>query len=270
MKILLLSLFLLLQTALGNKRGVRGSRNRYDVVQAKKTNGKLYQGDEDVLEEVDSFYRALAAASSISTSAPSEIDMLINTPSASPTEAPSAVPSTAPSSSPSEGALTTSPPTSPPTSVSDTPQPTSLPTAVPVSSPPSSPVSTCNFEVASTPLSWTDHQAAAEAQDCNLASILNEEEDNEVLQMIRDDPDVADVEFIWVGGKLRSNGTLAESGAANWEWSDGSLWSYENWLSGEPNNYEGQNETLLNVRSAAGWNDGSEISILPAVYKCCE
>ena len=56
-------------------------------------------------------------------------------------------------------------------------------------------------------------------------------------------------EYTWLGG-YQENGT--EDGAP-WSWSDGSVWEFENWRNGEPNNVGGYQDYL--GIWAEKWND---------------
>ena len=58
---------------------------------------------------------------------------------------------------------------------------------------------------------------------------------------------------IWIGGK--SVDTWGD-----WSWADGASWSYTNWGSGYPNNYQGTQDCVyMGGPNAAGgyWDDGN-------------
>merc|ERR1712061_842982 len=49
-----------------------------------------------------------------------------------------------------------------------------------------------------------------------------------------------------------------EQNEGNWEWTDGSYFDYENWASGQPNNYWGQNYVIFDPSKNGQWNDKGE------------
>ena len=52
----------------------------------------------------------------------------------------------------------------------------------------------------------------------------------------------------WIGG--------SDSGhEGRWEWSDGSVWEYENWLSGQPNSGTDQNGLAMDNQENGQWRD---------------
>ena len=59
-----------------------------------------------------------------------------------------------------------------------------------------------------------------------------------------------------IGKDIRLGGFQNSSGADEpWHWSDGSVWDYENWGEGEPNN-KGSGEDYLEIWGDK-WNDGN-------------
>jgi predicted outer membrane repeat protein len=141
----------------------------------------------------------------------------------------------------------------------------------------------CDYRVSDKLLTWPDHQAIAEAQNCNLASILNRSELNDILPLIEplleldpDEPpsqpgDPPPGDQVWLGG-MHIEGQSWERGPENWEWVDESPWSFEYWTFNDPNNYEDRNENRVSMYIDSGtWNDKNEVTeINYGIYKCCE
>ena len=77
-----------------------------------------------------------------------------------------------------------------------------------------------------------------------------------------------------IGKDIRLGGFQNSSGADEpWHWSDGSVWDYENWRSGEPNNANGGEDYLETnyFKQKGKWNDfavgGSDIVGYVCQYK---
>ena len=63
---------------------------------------------------------------------------------------------------------------------------------------------------------------------------------------------------IWIGGKSVTTW-------GDWSWADGAAWSYTNWGTGYPNNYQGDQDCVyMGGPAAAGgyWDDGKCSSAL--------
>merc|ERR1740124_463044 len=92
-------------------------------------------------------------------------------------------------------------------------------------------------------LSWSGANAACLAKGLQLASVYSEAE-NALLNT------AAAGNTVWIGG------TDADS-EDTWRWSStGTPLSYDNWNSGEPNNYAG-NEDCLQIYGNGKWYDNS-------------
>merc|ERR1719295_2266972 len=85
--------------------------------------------------------------------------------------------------------------------------------------------------------SWTEAKDWCQKQGYELASIRNDAENSIAAALGR-----AVDRQMWIGGEL------------NWQWQDGSEWSYTNWHTGEPN--APHNEQCLHFYGGLGtWND---------------
>lgn len=151
------------------------------------------------------------------------------------------------------------------------PVPTIQPTRAPVTAPTED--DDCSFKIAIQNRTWDAHKNAAQRENCTLASILSQNEFDSVVALVQGGPPaVAMSSFVYIGGRLRQNGTAGERGAENWEWIDGSEWSFEKWSSSEPNNSDGDEDKVA-MRRLEGrrlWNDVNGSRPFPAVYRCCE
>lgn len=117
------------------------------------------------------------------------------------------------------------------------------------------------FRRADEQLSWSDHLVRANRMGCELASITSEAEQEQVAEMFAD----ARYERVWIGA-------ARIAGTDEWQWSDGSEWSYTNWRRNEPNNAGNEeNRALMDVWPTGNrlWNDVSGAYEHAAVYKCC-
>lgn len=77
-----------------------------------------------------------------------------------------------------------------------------------------------------------------------LASIRSSEENDLITQFVSEATDPFD---LWIGGRRIADGH------PQWEWIDGSDFSYENFAVGEPNDMNG-NEDHLEYRYKHNWN----------------
>lgn len=99
------------------------------------------------------------------------------------------------------------------------------------------PVPTDLFVLGDTLGSWTEAKDWCQKQGYELASIRNDAENSIAAALGR-----AVDRQMWIGGEL------------NWQWQDGSEWSYTNWHTGEPN--APHNEQCLHFYGGLGtWND---------------
>ena len=91
--------------------------------------------------------------------------------------------------------------------------------------------------------SWAEARCSCQlqGQDAELASVPDNTTNTFILNLAP--------RYTWLGG-YQENGT--EDGAP-WSWSDGSVWEFENWRNGEPNNVGGHQDYL--GIWAEKWND---------------
>ncbi|XP_039519537.1 ladderlectin-like isoform X1 [Pimephales promelas] len=94
---------------------------------------------------------------------------------------------------------------------------------------------------------WITAEKNCQSLGANLASVRNELE-NDFLLSLLPSPSTR----TWIGAH-----DAVQDG--RWLWSDGSAFSYTNWCSGEPNNYQQHPEDCLeiNFTSDCCWNDES-------------
>lgn len=104
------------------------------------------------------------------------------------------------------------------------------------------------YEIISGLCTWTQAEAACRSAGGYLATITSEEEYARVLEAVY----ASDRKVLWLGAK--------RGAANNFEWINGEGFSYASWLSGEPNNENG-NENYLVMFSVNGqwvWADVPE------------
>ncbi|KAG1949161.1 hypothetical protein F2P79_011972 [Pimephales promelas] len=101
-------------------------------------------------------------------------------------------------------------------------------------------------------------QRNCQSHGANLASVRNKAE-NDFLLSLLPSPSTR----TWIGAH-----DAVQDG--QWLWSDGSVFSYTNWCSGEPNNYQQRPENCLDISFSADrcWNDESCLTSLS--YICVE
>ena len=90
----------------------------------------------------------------------------------------------------------------------------------------------------------------------HLVSIANEEENDFVLRLVHR-------KIAWLGGTKLRDGT--------WLWIDGSVWSYENWRLGEPNDhYSNEDSLIMNCagNKSGNWCDFNGNTRKPSGYVC--
>lgn len=111
-------------------------------------------------------------------------------------------------------------------------------------------------------ITWSDAEASAVAMGGHLASITSVAEDQFIYSLVSSDASL----WAWEGGVTNGAGLgpwiggYRTTAGGPFQWSDGSVFSYSNWASGEPNNYGG-NENYTMFYSSTGslmndtWND---------------
>jgi len=90
-------------------------------------------------------------------------------------------------------------------------------------------------------LTWNDAQARCEKEGSNLASVHSAEENQFLVTLSPQDSRVM------IGGNDKDT-----EGA--WVWTDGSAWDYSQWKSGQPDDYEGD-EDCMELYTDTNWND---------------
>ncbi|CAH0367572.1 unnamed protein product [Pelagomonas calceolata] len=98
--------------------------------------------------------------------------------------------------------------------------------------------------------SFDDARAYCRANYHDLASIHSSSENAAVAALCPG-------ESCWIGGS-----DAAQEGT--WTWSDGTAWDYDNWESGEPNNWGGD-EPYTVIYDSGRWNDESRYGTYPFV-----
>ena len=123
-----------------------------------------------------------------------------------------------------------------------------------------------NYRYFESPQSWTDALCSCQASappgyTGNLASVHDTTTNTFVANLAR-------INLAWLGGFQNSS-----RAGEPWRWSDGSVWDYENWRSGEPNNANGGEDYLETnyFKQKGKWNDfavgGSDIVGYVCQYK---
>ena len=107
-----------------------------------------------------------------------------------------------------------------------------------------------NYKFIGNKKTWDEHETCASRSNTHLASVTNKF-DLKKFQGI--------AQGMWIGGK--------QNDANQWEWSDGTQWSYENWMVGEPNSL---GEDRLVIGANLRWNDLANGHKVSAIYKCAE
>uniref|UniRef100_A0A8C6S6I8 C-type lectin domain-containing protein n=1 Tax=Neogobius melanostomus TaxID=47308 RepID=A0A8C6S6I8_9GOBI len=111
------------------------------------------------------------------------------------------------------------------------------------------PFGTRCFKFFDSHFSWTQAEKSCQSHGANLASIHSAEENAFVVDLIKEA--TGENRKTWIGGHDRVQENL-------WMWTDGSVWDYAIWASGEPNN-TGEREHFVEINySATHWNDYHE------------
>jgi len=91
-------------------------------------------------------------------------------------------------------------------------------------------------------MSWPEANMTCVGLGVELASVHSIEENMFLFNFCGYDSDC------WIG-------LTDEQAEGYWEWTDGSNFDYENWGSGQPNNYWGQNYVIFDPSKNGQWND---------------
>jgi len=95
---------------------------------------------------------------------------------------------------------------------------------------------TSSYLVVNESMTWDEADAYAREQRGYLAVINNADEQTLVYDLITRD---GDKNFYWLGGYRDGN---------TWKWVDGSAFSYTNWHSSQPDNYQNKQDKLMIMR----------------------
>ncbi|XP_065145822.1 galactose-specific lectin nattectin-like [Paramisgurnus dabryanus] len=99
------------------------------------------------------------------------------------------------------------------------------------------------YKYFSYPVNWATAEKNCQSVDANLASVRNIVENNFLLSVLAADTSV------WIGGH-----DAAVEG--QWLWTDGSQFDFTNWCSGQPDNFQGNENCLeINYTTNRCWND---------------
>ena len=109
------------------------------------------------------------------------------------------------------------------------------------------------YEVVSTRLSWSQALSSCRADGGDLASILDQETNDFIQSLI--------TSKTWVGGYR------VVDDQSVWGWTDGSVWSYENWSSNNPDNAAGVQD-CVGMYPAGNWDDDSNSTSASFAYVC--
>jgi len=107
------------------------------------------------------------------------------------------------------------------------------------------------YEVVPIPVTWHTAKKMAEKKDGYLVSITSPEENEFVIQLIKNatNGEGADV---WIG-------LTDEKLEGDWEWASGEKITFQNWAQGEPNNFAyaglGGSENCVHTWKDGKWND---------------
>uniref|UniRef100_A0A8C6SEX0 C-type lectin domain-containing protein n=1 Tax=Neogobius melanostomus TaxID=47308 RepID=A0A8C6SEX0_9GOBI len=98
-----------------------------------------------------------------------------------------------------------------------------------------SPFGTRCFKFFNTKATWTVAEKSCQSHGANLASIHSTEENTFIVALINQA--TGENRRTWIGAQ-----DAIQEG--QWMWSDGSVWDYLNWRTGEPNNHGGTSTSL--------------------------
>lgn len=125
-----------------------------------------------------------------------------------------------------------------------------------------------SYEIVPGRLTWFEARDAAKERGGHLATINSAAEDRFVRKLILHDngqpnmiywtPGQGERRFgPWIGGEQAADAPAKDAG---WAWVTGEPFDYDGWLPSQPDDWGGQNETVLHYfmqspTSACGWND---------------
>ncbi|XP_056109138.1 ladderlectin-like [Rhinichthys klamathensis goyatoka] len=109
------------------------------------------------------------------------------------------------------------------------------------------------YKYFSGPANWITAEENCLSLGANLASVRNNQENKFLLSLLPCST------RSWIG----AHDAVQEG---HWLWSDGSVFSYTNWCSGQPSNYQGAENCLeINYSSNRCWNDASCSDSMPYI-----
>ena len=103
------------------------------------------------------------------------------------------------------------------------------------------------FKEFMTAVTWNDAQQVCESLNSNLTSIHSAAESDFILGQVRS----ADTNEFWIGFTDRAN-------EGSFEWVDGSDVTYTNWIEGQPDDFQSNQDCSIFVLNwNFGWDDGT-------------
>ncbi|XP_026204045.1 ladderlectin-like isoform X2 [Anabas testudineus] len=106
-------------------------------------------------------------------------------------------------------------------------------------------------------MKWIDAERYCQASKANLVSIHSPAEYAFIQELIKNQTGTNT--YAWIGGTDAIEDT-------QWFWSDGSIYFYQDWARGEPNNYGGPESCIvINFKDNYLWNDLKCVNELPFV-----
>jgi hypothetical protein len=91
----------------------------------------------------------------------------------------------------------------------------------------------------------------------HLATITSKEEQDHVASLLSESKVWKYIQGeYWLGGIQDYGEKIAKD--AGWRWDNGDAWTYNNWVSGEPNDWNGIQEFHLGIWGAKGWKWNDE------------
>merc|ERR1719361_1985791 len=96
------------------------------------------------------------------------------------------------------------------------------------------------FIVGDSYMTFSDAEDWCNSQGVHLASIHSDEEHAAAFAVCTD---------CWIGLHCIGNTQF------DFEWTDGTIWNYENWDSDQPNNWQNTNQDCVHMWSLGKWND---------------
>ncbi|XP_005950263.1 ladderlectin-like [Simochromis diagramma] len=107
------------------------------------------------------------------------------------------------------------------------------------------------------PMSWAQAEINCQSMNANLASTQSLEEYQMIQRLISDTTQQDG--HAWIG----ASDAIKEK---FWFWSDGTPLKYTNWCTGQPDNFQGnQNCAYVNFSDKKCWDDGGCESFIPSV-----